>query len=156
MFFVILIPINSQFWICLPGKSFTNDQSKDGVYPIPLASSLSSTTTYSTQSTSKSPAISSITQDHVLLWHNILGHSSSRILHSAISEVCSSASLSQVEFVCSTCTYCISAKMHRFPLNKHVQNSTSPLELVHKWWLGSCTHYLFALFQILHLCRWFH
>ena len=49
-----------------------------------------------------------------------------------------------VDKVCSTCEYCISAKMHIFHLNKTPLVSTSILEIVHSdvWGLSPITSLL--------------
>ena len=110
------------------GKILYKRLSKDGVYPIPSPSSLSSSTAFN--SSSIVSASQSIKSD-ILLWHYRLGHPSSRLLYSAIKPFIQSVSLSQIEACCSSCEYCISAKMHKYPLNKSPIVSNSVLDLIH-------------------------
>ena len=55
------------------------------------------------------------------LWHNRLGHPCANVLNSAMSNN-SSVKLSTVSDICSKYTSCISAKMHKLPLQKHVSS----------------------------------
>ena len=70
------------------GKILYKGLCKDGVYPIPSPSSLHSSstanTTSSASSSSTTTAMSPTTSAQILLWHNRLGHPSSKLLHSAI------------------------------------------------------------------------
>ena len=108
------------------GKILYVGLSRDGIYPIPSISDLSSSLSHF-----KSTAFVSIKPHQLLLWHHRLGHPSSRILYSVLNTVFSSLSLSMVDEVCSFCEYCISAKIHRLHLNKTPIVSTSVLEIVH-------------------------
>ena len=101
--------------------------SKDGVYPSPSISDLSSLPSLSHF---KTFAFVSVKSQHLLLWHHNPGHPSSRIPYSALKNVFSSLSLSMNEF-CSSCEYCLSVKMHRFHLNKTPLITTSVLEIVY-------------------------
>ena len=108
------------------GKILYAGLSRDGVYPIPSISDLSSSLNHF-----KSFAFVSIKPHQILLWHHRLGHPHSRALYSVRKTVFSSLSLSMIDEVCSSCEYCISAKMHRLHLNKSSIVSTSILEVVH-------------------------
>ena len=110
------------------GKILCAGLSKDRVYPIPFISDLSSLPSLSHFKTS---AFVFVKPQHLLLWHHRLGHPSSRILYSTLKNVFSSLSLSMIDEVCSSCEYCISAKMHRFHLNKTPMVTTLILEIVH-------------------------
>ena len=110
------------------GKILYAGLSKDGVYPIPSNHNLSST---SYLNSVRNSTFVTVKPHHILLWHHRLGHPSSKILLSALKPVFPSISLSQIDDVCSSCEFCISAKMHRFHLNKTPLVSTSLLELVH-------------------------
>ena len=110
------------------GKILYAGLSKDEVYPIPSNPNLSSASCFNSV---QNPAFVTIKPHHILLWHHRLGHLSSKILLSALKPIFPSISLSQIDEVCSSCEYCISAKMHRFHLNKTPLVSTSLLELVH-------------------------
>ena len=109
------------------GKILYAGLSKDGVYLISSNSNLSSTSCFNSVQT---PAFVTIKPHHILLWHHRLGHPSSKSLLSALKPVFFSISLFQIDEVCSSCEYCISAKMHKFHLNKTPLVSTSLLELV--------------------------
>ena len=85
--------------------------SKDGVYPIPSSSSLSSSIAFN--STSTVSASHSLKSDALLLWHYRLRHPSSRLLCYALKPFFHSVTLFQIEDCCSSCEYCISAKMHK-------------------------------------------
>ena len=89
-------------------------------------------------------AFASIKPDLILLWHHRLGHPSSRILYSALQNVIKNVSLSQIDTLCSSCTYCISAKMHKSSLNKTSIVSNSVLDIVHSdvWGLSPLTSVL--------------
>ena len=76
-------------------------------------------------------ASKSIKSDVLLLWHYKLGHPSSRLLHSALKPFFHSITLSQIEDCCSSCEYCISAKMHKYPLTKTPIVSNFVLVVVH-------------------------
>ena len=102
--------------------------SKDGVYPIPSNPNLSLTSCFNSV---QNLAFVTVKPHHILLWHHRLGHPSSKILLSTLKPIFPSISLSQIDEVYSSCEYCISAKMHRFHLNKTPIVSTSLLELVH-------------------------
>ena len=95
---------------------------KDGVYPIPPLSTLSS-----------SP-VSSIgfvaVSNRALPWHKRLGHPCSKILHSSLFDFLS-IHVPVNNDICSQCPACISAKMHKISVPKHVSDSTFPLELIH-------------------------
>ena len=108
--------------------------SKDGVYPIPSSSSLSSSIAFN--STSTVSASHSLKSDALLLWHYRLGHPSSRLLYYALKPFFHSVTLFQIEDCCSSCEYCISAKMHKYPLSKSPIVSTFVLDLVHSDVLG--------------------
>ena len=109
------------------GKILYAGLSKDGVYLISSNSNLSSTSCFNSVQT---PAFVTIKPHHILLWHHRLGHPSSKSLLSALKPIFFSISLSQIDEVCSSCEYCISAKMHKFHLNKTPLVSTSLLYLV--------------------------
>ena len=96
--------------------------SKDGVYPIPQLSNLSSSSINSAGFVDVS--------DHALLWHKRLGHPCSKILHSTLSDF-QSVHVPVNSDICSQCPGCISAKMHKHYVPKHVLDSSFPLELVH-------------------------
>ena len=120
----------------ISGKILYEGLSKDGVYPILASSSLSSNSSISTACTSSqvhptSSALSSATSAQISLWHKRLGHPSAKLLHSAIQPVNVAFTFNKIDECCSSCTSCISAKMHRFPLNKHDIQSTSMLQIVH-------------------------
>ena len=108
------------------GKILYAGLSRDGVYPIPSISDLSSSLNHF-----KSFAFVPVKPHQILLWHHRLGHPHSRVLYSVLKTVFSSLSLSMIDEVCSSCEYCISAKMHRLYLNKSSIVSTSILEIVH-------------------------
>ena len=110
------------------GKIIYAGLSKDGVYLIPSNPNLSSTSCFNSV---QNPAFVTVKAHHILLWHHRLGHPSSKILLSALKLVFPSISLSQIDDVCSSYEFCISAKMHRFHLNKTPFVSTSFLEIVH-------------------------
>ena len=96
--------------------------SKDGVYPIPQLSNLYSSSVSSTGFVAVS--------DHALFWHKRLGHPCSKILHFALTDFQSVHVLVNSD-ICSQCPGCISAKMHKHYVPKHVLDSSFPLELVH-------------------------
>ena len=98
---------------------------RDDVYPIPPISSLHSPSSFPFTS-SCNIAVS----DQVFLWHNKVGHPCSKVLNFALSDV-SSFTISNVSDICSQCTSCISAKMHKLPFPKHVSSSEFPLQLIH-------------------------
>ena len=99
--------------------------SKDGVYPIPSSTSLPS----SSSSHINSSGFAALSP-RTLLWHNRLGHPCAKVLHSAMSPY-PSVKLSFVSDICSKCTSCISAKMHKLPFHKHVSSTEYPFQLVH-------------------------
>ena len=111
------------------GKILYKGLCKDGVYPIPSSSSLSSSIAFI--STSTVSASHSLKSDALLLWHYRLGHPSSRLLYYALKPFFHSVTLSQIEDCCSSCEYCISAKMHKYPLTKTPIVSNSVLDVVH-------------------------
>ena len=113
-------------------------QSKDGVYPIPTSASLPS----SSSSHINSGGFAALSPQ-TLLWHNRLGHPCAKILHSAMSFY-PSVQLSSISDICSKCTFCISAKMHKFPFPQHVSNIEFPFQLVHSdvWGLAPVTSIL--------------
>ena len=122
----------------ISGKILYEGLSKDGVYPIPASSSLSSnsstSTAYTTSQvhpTSPALALSSANFAQISLWHKRLGHPSAKLLHSAIQFVNHAFTFNKIDECCSSCTSCISAKMHRFSLNKHDIQSNSMLQIVH-------------------------
>ena len=78
------------------GKIFYAGLSKDGIYPIPSLSNLSSTPCFSPFQTS---AFIIVKPRHLLLWHHRLGHPSSRILLSALKPIFFSLSLSMIDEV---------------------------------------------------------
>ena len=127
------------------GKILYKGLCKDGVYPIPSPSSLHSSSTANTASSASSSsvatAVSPTTSAQILLWHNRLGHPSSKLLHSAIQSINSSFTFNNVDDCYSSCTFCISAKMHKLPLSKHEISSTSMLQIVHTdvWGLAPLT-----------------
>ena len=94
------------------------------MYPIP-----SSSTAFNSKS-SVSASVS-IKPNALLLWHYRLGHPSSRLLYLALKNFMYYVSLSQIENICSNCEYCISAKMHKYPLSKNPIVSTFVLDIVH-------------------------
>ena len=106
------------------GKILNKGLSKDGVYPIPSSS---------TAFNSKSNVSASLSTkfDVLLLWHYKLGHPSSRLLYSALKHFMYFVSLSQIENICSSYEYCISAKMHKYTCTKNPIVSTSVLHIVH-------------------------
>ena len=108
------------------GKILYAGLSRDGVYPIPSISDLSSSLNHF-----KSSAFVFVKPHQILLWHHRLGHPHSRVLYFVLKTVFSSLSLSMIDEVCSFCEHCISAKMHRLHLNKSSIVSNSILELVH-------------------------
>ena len=67
----------------------------------------------------------------ILLWHQRLGHPSVKLLHLAIHSVNPKFTFNNVDVCCSSCKFCISAKMYKLPLNKHEIQSTSMLQIVH-------------------------
>ena len=67
----------------------------------------------------------------ISLWHNRLGHQIAKLLHSTIQSVNPDFTFNKIDVCCSSCTSCISAKMHRLPLDKHEIQSTSMLQIVH-------------------------
>ena len=93
------------------GKILYAGLSKDGVYPIPSNPNLSSTSYFNSVHNS---TFVTIKPHHILLWHHWLGHPSSKILLSDLKLVFPSISLSQIDGVCSSCEYCISAKCTGF------------------------------------------
>ena len=76
-------------------------------------------------------ASNSIKSDVLLLWHNRLRHPISRLLYSALKHFFHSITLSQIVNICSSCEYCISAKMYKYPLTKSPIVSNSVLDIVH-------------------------
>ena len=117
------------------GKILYEVLSKDGVYPIP-SSSLSSLnpTAYTASQVSKSSQISGLSigsSTQILLWHQRLGHPSAKLLSPAIHSVNPEFTFNNVDVCCSSCKFCISAKMQKFPLKKHEIQSTSMLQIVH-------------------------
>ena len=112
------------------GKVLYQGQSKDGVYPIPFSSQLFAAPTTSSSFAFQS-FVNSVVSPQVLLWHQRLGHPCSKLLQSALSSFNNTVKISVNDDICSQCTYCISAKMHKFPFPKHVMSSTFPLQLVH-------------------------
>ena len=111
------------------GKILYKGLSKDGVYPIPSPSTLSSSSAFNSKSTMSTS--NSIKSDVLLLWHYRLGHPSSRLLYSVLKHFFHSITLSQIVNICSSCEYCISAKMHKYPLPKSPIVSNSVLDIVH-------------------------
>ena len=77
------------------GRILYKGLSKGGVYPIPTASTLSSSAAFNSKSSVF--AFASIKLDLILLWHHRLGHPSSRILYSALQNVIKNVSLSQID-----------------------------------------------------------
>ena len=114
------------------GKILYERLSKDGVYPIPASSfwdsASSSSPLHQIESVS---AFTSVKSTQISLLHKRLGHPSAKLLHSTIQSVNHDFSLNRVDECCSSCKFCISAKMHKFPLNKHDIQSTSMLQIVH-------------------------
>ena len=106
------------------GKVLYRGLSKDGVYPIPSSTLPSSSPSHSTSSGFAALSPQS------LLWHNRLGHPCAKVLHSAMSSF-PSVKVSCVSDICSKCTSCISAKMHKTPFPTHVSNTEYPFQLVH-------------------------
>ena len=107
--------------------------SKDGVYLIPSLSSLSPTI-YIAPQVSKSSLISTLStgsSTQILLWHQRLGHPSAKLLSPAIHSVNPEFTFNNVDVCYSSCKFCISAKMHKLPLNKHEIQSTSMFQIVH-------------------------
>lgn len=107
------------------GEVLYKGLSKDGAYPIPPLAFVSSSSTSNVNSNCL-VAVSA----QALLWHNKLGHPCSKVLHFAIFDM-SFVHVSIASDICSQCTTCISAKMHKLPLLKHVSNSKYPLQLIH-------------------------
>ena len=112
------------------GKVLYQGQSKDDVYPIPLSFQLSAAPTPSSSFAFQS-SVNSVVSPQVLLWHQRLGHPCSKLLQSALSSFNNTIKIYVNNDICSQCTHCISAKMHKFPFPKHVMSSTFPLQLVH-------------------------
>ena len=112
------------------GKVLYQGQSKDGVYPIPLSSELSVAPTLSSSFAFQS-SVNNAVSPQALLWHQSLGHPCSKLPQYALSSFYNTVKISVNDDICSQCTYCISAKMHRFPFPKHIMSSTFPLQLVH-------------------------
>ena len=110
------------------GKILYERLSKDGVYPIPASSfwdsASSSSPLHQIESVS---AFTSVKSTQISLLHKRLGHPSAKLLQSAIQSVNHDFSFNKVDECCS----CFSAKMHKFPLNKHKIQSTSMLQIVH-------------------------
>ena len=75
--------------------------------------------------------LNSVVSPQVLLWHQRLEHPCSKLLQSALSSFNNTIKIYVNNDICSQCTYCISAKMHKFPFPKHIMSSTFPLQLVH-------------------------
>ena len=113
----------------LSGKILYKGLSKDGVYPIPSPSTLSSSSAFNSKSTMSTS--NSIKSDVLLLWHYRLGHPSSSFLYYALKPFCHSITLSQIVNICSSCKYCMSAKMHKYPLAKTSIVSNFVLDIVH-------------------------
>ena len=86
------------------------------------------------------------------------GHPSSKILHFALINVHESVSLSQVDVVCSSSKFCLSAKMHRTPLNKHEISSTFPFQLIHSdvWCHEPIASLLGFRYYVILICRSFY
>ena len=125
------------------GRILYKGLSKNGVYPIPTTSTLSSSIAFNSKSSVF--AFASIKLDLILLWHHRLGHPSSRILYSTLQNVIKNVSLSQIEKLFSSCTYCISAKMHKSYLNKTSIVSNSVLDIVHSdVWVPAPLTYVFG------------
>ena len=108
------------------GKVLYQGQSKDGVYPIPLSSQLSVTPIPSSSFAFQS-FVNNAVSPQALLWHQRLGHPCSKLFQSALSSFNNIVKISVNDDVCSLCTYCISAKMHKFPFPNHIMSSTFPL-----------------------------
>ena len=106
------------------GKVLYRGLSKDRVYPMP-----SSTLPSSSPSHPNSSGFVAL-PPQFLLWHNRLGHPCAKVLHSAMSSF-PSVKVSCVSDICSKCTSCISAKMHKTPFPTHVSNTEYPFQLVH-------------------------
>lgn len=115
------------------GKILYEGLCKDGVYPIPSLSSLNPTAYTASQvsNLSKISGLSPSNSTQILLWHQRLGHPSAKLLHPAIHSVNPEFTFNNVDICCSSCKFCISAKMHKLPLNKHEIQSTSMLQIVH-------------------------
>ena len=124
------------------GKILYAGLSKDGVYPIPSNPNLPSTSCFNSI---QNPTFVTVKTHHILLWHHRLGHPSSKILISTLKPVFPSISLSQIDDVCSSCEFCISAQMHRFHLNKTPLVSTLNLCIV---MFGVLLHSLLYLVSI--------
>jgi len=124
------------------GKILYKGLIKDGVYPIPPLSTLSS-----------SP-VSSIgfvaVSNQALPWHKRLGHPCSKILHSSLFDFLS-IHVPVNNDICSQCPACISAKMHKISVPKHVSDSTFPLELIHSdvWGLAPIVSKLGQRFYVI-------
>ena len=99
------------------------------MYPIPSPSTLSSSLAFNSKSTMS--ASNSIKSDVLLLWHYRLGHPSSRLLYFSLKHFFHSITLSQIVNICSSCEYCISAKMYKYPLTKSPIVSNSGVDIVH-------------------------
>lgn len=86
------------------------------------------------------------------------GHPSSKILHFALINVHESVFLSQVDVFCSSSKFCISAKMHRTPLNKHEISSTFPFQLIHSdvWCHEPIASLLGFRYYVILICRLFY
>ena len=125
---------DNQFLIMdLPtGKVLYQGLSEDGVYPIPLSSSLTTDPGFpSSLAFNSNSSVKHAISSQALLWHQRLGHPCSKLLQSVLASFPSNVTISVNNDICSQCKYYISAKMHRIPFPKHDMSSTSPLQLVH-------------------------
>ena len=95
--------------------------------------------------------LNSVVSPQVLLWNQRLEHPCSKLLQSALSSFNNTIKIYVNNDICSQCTYCISAKMHKFPFPKHVMSSTFPLQLVHSdvWGLAPVTSMLGYRFYVI-------
>ena len=100
------------------------------MYPIPFSSQLSANSAIASSLDFKS-FVNVLVSNEAMLWHQRLGHTCSKLLHSALSSFNNNVKISVHDDICSQCKSCISAKMHKLPFPQHIMSSTSPLKLVH-------------------------
>ena len=116
----------------------------------PLSHQLSTAPTLSSSFAFQS-SVNSVVSPQALLWHQRFGHPYSKLLQSTLSSFNNTIKISVNDDICSQCTYCISAKMHKFPFPKHVMSGTFPLQLVHSdvWGTAPVTSILGYKFYVI-------